>query len=150
MSALHLNTPGVLYSAAQNLTEGQKTQARTNIGAGAGASAAAFVSTSVAYAATVTPAITAGVARTELRIGALTGALLLANPTGTPSDGMVLVVSWSQDATGGRAVSYGNGYVGSDQVVLASITTAASKKIELAFRYNAADSLWVASALNTR
>jgi hypothetical protein len=103
---------------------------------------------SVSYSPTITPAVSAD--RNELRIAALTGAMLIANPTGTATDGMVLVVSWSQDATGGRAVSYGNGYVGSDQVVLASITTAANKKVELAFRYNAADALWVASALNTR
>lgn len=100
--------------------------------------------TTVAYAATVTP----NAATTDvLNIGALTGNITLANPSGTPVDGQNLRIRMLQDATGGRTVSFGTSYAFGTDVTSAMIPTTASAKWELLFTWNATDSKWRASAI---
>lgn len=101
--------------------------------------------TSAAYAATVTPNsdTTDG-----LIIGALTGALTLAAPTGTPGDFQTLRIRFAQDGTGGRAITFNSAYRFTIDVTLALIPTAASAAWEMIFEWNAALSKWVAMAIN--
>ena len=120
------------------------TNARTINGVSFNGSANITISTvstsSVSYAATVTPAVSAD--RNELRIGSLTGNITIANPTGTPFDGQVLTIEFRQDSTGGRTYTFGTAYVFGTSVTLASIPTTASKAVEVGFKYNATDSKW--------
>ena len=94
--------------------------------------------TSVAYAATVTP--NADTAR-NLVIGALTGNLIIANPTGTPVDCQSLRVRVKQDGTGGRTVTLGNAYRLPTGGTI-DIASGAGKTTRLLFEYNATDSKW--------
>lgn len=106
--------------------------------------AALVRATSVAYAATVTPnADTTDV----LNIGALTGALTLAAPTGTPRDGQNLRVRFVQDATGGRAITYNAIFAFGSDVQAAQDPTVANAKWERLFVYHAGDATWRATAI---
>lgn len=94
--------------------------------------------TSVAYAATVTP--NADTTR-NLVIGALTGNLTIANPTGTPADCQPLRIRVKQDGTGGRTVALGAAFrlpTGSS----ISIDPAAGKTSRILAEWNATDSKW--------
>lgn len=100
--------------------------------------------TSAAYAATVTPnSDTTDV----LNVGALTGALALAAPTGTPSDGQNLQIRFAQDGTGGRAITFNSAYAFGSDVTTALVPTAANAKWIMLFEWNAADSKWRAMAI---
>ena len=57
----------------------------------------------VAYASTVTPDLLKG--NGVFNIGALTGNITIANPTGTPFDGQIIEFRIKQDATGGRTIT---------------------------------------------
>lgn len=105
---------------------------------------ALFQVTTVAYAATVTPNCDT---TDVLNIGALTGNLTIANPTGTPRDGQTLRVRMLQDGTGSRTVSYGANFAFGTDVTAALEPTAASAKWERIFEYNATDSKWRAVAI---
>lgn len=100
--------------------------------------------TTVAYSATITP----NCGTTDvLNIGALTGNITIANPTGTPVDGQNLRIRMSQDATGNRTVSFGTNFAFGTDITTAMIPTVASAKWELLFTWNATDSKWRAVAL---
>ncbi len=100
--------------------------------------------TTVAYAATVTP----NANTTDLlNIGPLTGALFLANPTGSPADGQNLRIRLSQDSSGSHAVTFDTGYSFGTDITTALIPTAASKGWEMLFTWDAALSLWRATAI---
>jgi hypothetical protein len=97
-----------------------------------------------AYAATVTPnADTTDV----LNIGALTGNITIANPTGTPVDGQNLHIRLQQDATGSRSVTWGAGYAFGTDVSAALMPTTASADYEMLFTWNATRSKWRAMAI---
>lgn len=100
--------------------------------------------TTVAYAATVTPnADTTDV----LNIGALTGNLTLAAPTGTPRDGQTLMLRLAQDATGSRTITYNAAYAFGTDVTAALDPSTASAKWTRLFAWNASDSKWRALAI---
>ena len=99
---------------------------------------------SVAYAASVAPDVDT---TATLNVGALTDNLTLANPTGTPTDGMNLRVRFAQDATGGRTVTFGTSYAFGTDVTTALIPSTASAKWEMLFTWHAGDSKWRASAI---
>lgn len=103
------------------------------------------LSTTVAYAATVTPA-PAG-RNLALSIGTLTGALTIANPSGTPFDAQTIRVRLVQDATGGRAVSFGAAYAFGTDVTAGMVPTAANASCELLFSYDPTSAKWRALAL---
>jgi hypothetical protein len=96
--------------------------------------------TTVSYAATVTP----NVGTTDLLIiGALTGPLTIANPTGVPADGQKLLIRVKQDASGSRTVTLGAIYrIPSSATIPLAWSTAASKTDLFAVMYNAADTKW--------
>lgn len=95
------------------------------------------------YAATVAPdSYYDGV-----NIGALTGDITIANPAGTPVDKQALAFDLQQDATGSRAITWGNQYAFGTDVTAAMIPTAASSKWEMLFRWNAADAKWRCMAI---
>jgi hypothetical protein len=97
-----------------------------------------------AYAATVTPnADTTDV----LNIAALTGALAVGAPTGTPVDGQKLTVRLLQDGTGGRVVTWNAAFAFGTDITAAMEPTAASSKWERVFEWNATDSKWRATGL---
>lgn len=101
-------------------------------------------STSVAYAATVTP----NCGTTDvLNVGVLTGNITIANPTGTPVDGQMLRLRLAQDATGARTLSWGTAYAFGSDVTTALIPSAASSKWEQMFMWNATDAKWRAVAI---
>lgn len=106
--------------------------------------ASASTPTTVAYAATITPNSDT---TKLLNIGALTGPLTLANPTGAPVDGQNLRVRFSQDASGSRVVTFGSGYAFGIDVTTVLIPTLASTSWEMLFTWHAASSKWRAVSL---
>lgn len=100
--------------------------------------------TSATYAATVTPnADTTDV----LNIGALTGDITIAAPTGTPKDGQTLTIRFVQDATGSRTVTWNAAFAFGTDITAAQEPTAASAKWERTFEWNATDSKWQATGI---
>jgi hypothetical protein len=100
--------------------------------------------TSVAYAATVTP----NTDTTDiLNIGALTGAITIAAPTGTPVDGQKLTIRMLQDGTGGRVVTWNAIYAFGTDVTAAMEPTTLNSKWERIFEYNATDTKWRATGI---
>lgn len=84
----------------------------------------------VAYAATVTLDLATGI---NFKIGALTGALLLANPTNAKS-GQSGKIKLPQDATGGRIISYGSNWrFASGKAVSGVLSTAANSIDHLSY-----------------
>jgi len=61
-----------------------------------------------AYAAAITPNLSNGF---NINVAALTGAITVNNPTNVPPLGTTVSFSFIQDATGGRAVSWGAGFI---------------------------------------
>lgn len=99
---------------------------------------------SVAYAATVTPnANTTDV----LVVGALTGNITIAAPTGTPRDGQLLRFRFQQDATGLRTVTWNAAFAFGTDVTAAQEPTAALAKWQRTFEWCAADSKWRATQI---
>ena len=80
-------------------------------------------------------------------ITAQTAAIAIANPTGTPKNGDVIVIRIKDDGTG-RAITYGTAYEnisGLDSIT----TTVASKTSVIGAIYNAATSKWQIVSLST-
>lgn len=100
----------------------------------------------ISFASTVTPAVTTG---TDLvaNVGTLTGAITIANPTGTPADGQTVTLRFVYDGTGGYAITFGTAYAFGTDITAALIPSAASSKWEMLFQYCAADSKWRAKAI---
>jgi hypothetical protein len=106
-----------------------------------GAAAAIRTSTTVAYAATITPALPSS-GDLILNIGALTAPVTIANPTGTPVDGQKIQFRFSQDGTGGRGYSFGDAYSFGSDVVLGDLPTTANARFELVASWCAPRSQW--------
>lgn len=148
---------GVLTPDGSTTTKGLvefATNAETATGAATGlavtpaGAASAYVPKTRAVAATYAATVTPNADTTDvLNVGALTGALALANPTGTPLDGQNLRVRLAQDATGSRAITFGTAYAFGTDVTAALIPTAASAKWEMLFTWHAGDSKWRATAI---
>ncbi len=91
------------------------------------------------FAATITPNID----NTDiLNVATLTGPVTIANPAGNPGDGQSLRVRLTQDATGGRTVTWGAAFAFGTDVTAAMVPTTASAKCELVFVWNTAASAW--------
>jgi hypothetical protein len=100
--------------------------------------------TSVSYGATVTPnADTTDV----LNVGALTGDITIAAPTGTPKDGQTLTIRFVQDGTGSRVVTWNAAFAFGTDITAADEPTAASAKWQRIFEWNATDSKWRATRI---
>jgi len=94
---------------------------------------------SAAYAATITPnADTTDV----LNVGALTGNVTIANPTGTPRDGQTLRIRFVQDGTGSRTTTWGSAFAFGTDVPSSLVPSTASAKSEVLAAWCAADSKW--------
>ncbi len=104
------------------------------------------VVTSVAYASTITPAVGTTGALVTYNIAALTGALTVNAPTGTPLDGQTLKFRFVQDGTG-RVITWNAAFAFGTDITAAMIPTTASAKFEVAFQWNATDSKWRAIGL---
>lgn len=91
---------------------------------------------SIAYAATVTPDATAAA---HVVIGALTGNITVANPTG-PTVGQILTFEFTQDATGSRTVTWGSAF----NVGLWTINPAPSSVSTISFKYDGVSAKWQA------
>lgn len=100
--------------------------------------------TSVAYAATVTP--NAGTTDV-LNIAALTGAITIAAPSGSPVDGQTLTIRMLQDGTGGRVVTWNVAFAFGTDITAAMEPTTANSKWERIFEWNATDSKWRATGI---
>lgn len=73
-----------------------------------------------------------------LACDSLSNNITVNNPTGTPTDGQLLVVRLTQDGVGGRTVTWGAGYA-----VVTAISATASKSTTWNLRWHSARSLWV-------
>ena len=97
--------------------------------------------TLVTYAASITPASdTADVYGCD----SLTGNITINAPSGTPTDGQVLVVRLTQDGTGGRTMTWNAAFIttGAD-------TTTASTTTTRVFRRHSARAKWIQEAYTT-
>ena len=94
---------------------------------------------SPAYAATVTMDSDSYDA---YNIGALTGNITLAAPTGTPTDGQRLLVSMLQDATGGMTISFDAAFAFGADVTFAMMPFGPSAKWTFLCVWSATDSKW--------
>lgn len=100
--------------------------------------------TSVSYSASIPPNCDT---TDVLNIAALTGAITLDAPTGTPHDGQNLRIRFEQDGTGGRVVTYNAAYAFGSDVTSALDPSAASESWERLFTWHAGDSKWRATAI---
>lgn len=105
---------------------------------------------SVAYAATVTPALTSA-QDSLVKVGQITGALALASPSGTaPVDGQVMEFRLFQDATGHAitlATTGTNPYKFGTDVTAAMIPATANAKFRLVCEWDATDVAWWVTAI---
>lgn len=117
-------------------------------GGGGGVDLSQIVATSsVAYAATITPAVS-GRLLNVVNVGALTGAVTIANPTGTKADGMKLELRLEQDATGERAIAWGTDFAFGSDLTAAMLPDAPSSKYVVLFGWDAGSSKWRALGLS--
>lgn len=104
--------------------------------------------TDIAYAATITPQATDA---EIFNIGTLTGNLTVNAPTALSTtaiyDGQRMTFRLTQDATGGRTITWNAAYAFGTDVTAAMIPTAAGAKCEISFRWNAADAKWRAVSI---
>jgi len=98
----------------------------------------------VAYAATVT--LDGLVVTNQINIAALTGNLILANPTNF-TNAVTLNVWLTQDATGSRLLTLGNKIKTAGAAGI-TLSTAANAVDFLSLVYNPTKDIWVASILN--
>jgi hypothetical protein len=95
------NAP-ILYDDTTNQITGLKHPTGGEMPLGSGAVQ------NIPYAATITPALAQ---RPIVVVGTLTGAITVANPSSVPPAGQEVSFHFQQDATGSRAVTWGNQYV---------------------------------------
>ena len=113
---------------------------RTDVTIPGGGGGSAIALSTIAFAATITPAVSASI--NVFEIGALTANITVANPTGAATDGMTMVLRFVQNATGGWTTTFGAAYVFGTDVAANLIPLAASSQYELTFRYHALTSVW--------
>lgn len=104
--------------------------------------------TDIPYATPLSPPVTEA---EVFNIGTLTGNLVVNAPSAVSTtpiyDGQRLVFRLTQDATGGRTVTWNAVYAFGTDVTAAMVPTTAGAKCEIAFRYNAADAKWRAVSI---
>lgn len=100
----------------------------------------------VTFAASVTPALPAS-GDAVYKIGALTGAITIHNPSGAAKDGQFIQFLLAQDGTGGRVITWGAAYQFGTDVTQALIPTTASAKWRMLFAFNATTTTWQALAI---
>lgn len=76
----------------------------------------------------------------------LAGNRTLDNPT-NPSDGQMIMFEIIQDGTGSRTLAYGSKYAFSTDIPSPTLTTTASKRDFLGFRYNSTADKWYCLAV---
>lgn len=99
---------------------------------------------SIAYAASITPVIASG---TLIKVGTLTGPILINNPTGSPTDGQRFTFHLNQDATGGRAITWGAAFRFGIDLTSADLSTAPNVENRIVFQYNSTNSKYEAVGL---
>jgi len=99
---------------------------------------------SIAYAASITPVLASG---TLIKVGTLTGAITVNNPTGSPTDGMRITFHLNQDAVGGRAITWGAAFRFGIDLTSTDLSTAANAENRIVFQYNATNSKYEAVGL---
>jgi hypothetical protein len=82
-----------------------------------------------------------------IEVGAMTGNLTTLVISGTPTDGQTLRVSFQQDGTGGRTITWPAGVAFGTDYTSAMIPTTASAKWGLTLTYNSADAKWRVTAM---
>lgn len=93
---------------------------------------------SLSDGATITPTIDDG----DVFTFTLGGNRIIANPTGTPTDGQQIELRIRQDGTGNRTVTWGSDYRFSTDIPTPTLTTTANKTDYLGFQYDAIDGKW--------
>jgi hypothetical protein len=83
----------------------------------------------------------------QYELSAQAAALNIANPTGTPNDGDIIIITIKSDATP-RAITYGTAYTNISGLD-ALTTTVASKWSTLGIRYSAAAAKWQILSIET-
>lgn len=94
--------------------------------------------------ATITP----NAGTTDVGRVTVAGNRTIANPSGTPVDGQLLILEITQDATGSRNVSWGSNYQFSADIGTPTLSTAANTTDAIGFAYNATAGKWRVMALN--
>jgi hypothetical protein len=82
-----------------------------------------------------------------IEVGALTGNLTTLVVSGTPTDGQTLRVSFQQDGTGGRTITWPSDVAFGTDYTSAMIPTTASAKWGLTLTYNSAAAKWRVTAM---
>lgn len=77
-----------------------------------------------------------------IEVGTMTGNLSTLVVSGTPTDGQELRVSFKQDGTGGRTVTWPANVVFGTDYTSGMMPTAANAKWSVTLTYNSADSVW--------
>lgn len=136
-------TSGLLYLARVQCinTEGRVVDYLENApfdaDGGGGSGSGELPATTVAYASSITPDISA---YSIFNVGTLTGNITINAPTGTPTDNTKLLFRFVQDGTGGRTYTWNSVFAFGTDVVAADLPTTANAKFEVFFRYNTVDS----------
>lgn len=82
-----------------------------------------------------------------IEVGAMTGNLTTLVVSGTPTDGQTLRVSFQQDGTGGRTITWPSDVAFGTDYTSAMIPTTASAKWGLTLTYNSAAAKWRVTAM---
>lgn len=102
---------------------------------------------SIAYAATITPALGSTGADQVYNIGTLTGNLTVSAPSGTPRDGQTLRFRLQEDGTGGWTVTWNGAFAFGTDVTAAQQPTTAGAKWQRIFEWSATDAKWRATGI---
>lgn len=102
-------------------------------GGGGGGGATPDTVVSVAYAASITPDLSAG---NVFRIGTLTGPVTINAPSTTPADAKKIYFQFAQDATGGRVITWDNIYRFGFDIGAVDISTSPLAENRIAFIWN--------------
>jgi len=136
-------TSGLLYLARVQCinTEGRVVDYLENApfdaDGGSGSGSGELPATTVAYASSITPDISA---YSIFNVGTLTGNIIINAPTGTPTDNTKLLFRFVQNGTGGWTYTWNSVFAFGTDVVAADLPTTANAKFEVFFRYNTVDS----------
>ena len=142
---LNQNTTGT----AANITAASNATLTTLSALTTGPNSMLFVGqypTTIAYASSITPAVTTNTNTQIVNVGQLTGPITINAPIGTFFDGQNIRFRFSQDSTG-RAITWNATYVFGTDITSAMIPTTPSANFEVLATYNLASTNWRISAL---
>lgn len=100
---------------------------------------------SIAYAASITPDLTAG---NIFAVGTLTGNITINAPTGTLTDGKRITFRLNQDATGGRTMTWNAVFRFGIDLTSGDLSTTPSVENRIVFQYNSTSVKWEAIGLS--